>query len=279
MTRAEAEVRLPASALTTSTNIGGWHVMAAHQDTKTRQCSKCSIVKPLDDFQSHWDYPDGKRPFCKECGGRRKRELRSLRSVRVRTEKNPLLPGTITPDTKILDDEGRDWAWAFAIFRPVDGHEEYRVGSDGSFWVRRGAAAEFGHPWRRLNPTKQSNGYILARCGRGYWALLNWLVLETFIGPRPPKADACHNDGDRSNNKLRNLRWDSRKGNFADMAEHGTRPWGSNNAHAKLREADIPVIRKLKREGLSAVEIGLMYGVSDSAIRDIVNRRRWRHVD
>jgi len=49
------------------------------------------------------------------------------------------------------------------------------------------------------------------------------LVLETFKGMRPSSHhQACHNDGDIHNNRLDNLRWDTRVANHADSVRHGT---------------------------------------------------------
>lgn len=48
------------------------------------------------------------------------------------------------------------------------------------------------------------------------------LVLEAFVGPCPPGMEACHNDGDPSNNALSNLRWDTKSANMLDKLLHGT---------------------------------------------------------
>jgi hypothetical protein len=48
------------------------------------------------------------------------------------------------------------------------------------------------------------------------------LVLEAFVGLRPPGMEACHNDGDHTNDRLSNLRWDTSSGNSHDSVAHGT---------------------------------------------------------
>ena len=35
------------------------------------------------------------------------------------------------------------------------------------------------------------------------------LVLTTFVGDRPDGMQACHNNGDKTDNRLENLRWDT----------------------------------------------------------------------
>ena len=47
------------------------------------------------------------------------------------------------------------------------------------------------------------------------------LVLETFTGPCPPGQEGCHDDGDPSNNRLENLRWDTKSANAADTLDMG----------------------------------------------------------
>lgn len=47
------------------------------------------------------------------------------------------------------------------------------------------------------------------------------LVLTAFRGPRPVGMQGCHNDGDRTNNFLGNLRWDSPSANSQDTLRHG----------------------------------------------------------
>ncbi len=56
------------------------------------------------------------------------------------------------------------------------------------------------------------------------------LVLEAFVGPCPDGMEACHNDGDRQNNHLSNLRWDTHSNNVQDSIKHGTQA-GARKTH------------------------------------------------
>ena len=47
------------------------------------------------------------------------------------------------------------------------------------------------------------------------------LVMSTFIGPRPEGMDICHADGDPTNNRLSNLRYDTRSNNNLDVLRQG----------------------------------------------------------
>lgn len=48
------------------------------------------------------------------------------------------------------------------------------------------------------------------------------LVMRAFVGPCPPGMVVCHSDGDNKNNRLENLRFDSRGNNSRDAVKHGT---------------------------------------------------------
>lgn len=47
------------------------------------------------------------------------------------------------------------------------------------------------------------------------------LALEAFVGPRPPGAESCHYDDDKTNNHISNLRWGTRSDNALDRVRNG----------------------------------------------------------
>lgn len=105
------------------------------------------------------------------------------------------------------------------------------------------------------------------------------IVLEAFVGPRPfPEAQAAHGDGDKSNNRLSNLRWATARDNQADVDRHGNRCRGSDVCGAVLSEGDIPKIRSRIKAGHSCTEIAGDYDVSVSTISLIKRNRIWKHV-
>lgn len=48
------------------------------------------------------------------------------------------------------------------------------------------------------------------------------LVLEAFVGPRPPGMFACHENDIPSDNRVENLRWDTPRANRLDSVRNGT---------------------------------------------------------
>jgi len=69
-----------------------------------------------------------------------------------------------------------------------------------------------------------------------------WLVLEAFVGPRPPKYDSCHGSGGTLDDRLENLRWDTRKENIIDQIRHGN--------HANTNKKRCPYGHLLKAPNL-----------------------------
>lgn len=73
-------------------------------------------------------------------------------------------------------------------------------------------------------------GYLnvrLTKHGVGKQAKVHRLVLEAFVGPCPEGMEGCHNNGDRKDAQLANLRWDTRSANALDRVKHGNH----NTAH------------------------------------------------
>lgn len=98
---------------------------------------------------------------------------------------------------------------------PVPDFPGYSVSSFGEVRGSRG--------WL-LKPWVDRKGYqkvSLYREGRRANFLVSRLVLLSFVGPGDG-LDACHNNGDQADNRLSNLRWDTRAENIRDQLRHGT---------------------------------------------------------
>jgi hypothetical protein len=165
----------------------------------------------------------------------------------------------------------------------------YLIGSNGSVWSTRRCArlrrlADKNAPrptsiYRRPDGSRYcivqlravANGKV-----RNYY--VHRLVLEAFVGPCPPGMLACHNDGNTANNDVGNLRWDTIKNNQADKRKHGTQPLGERAGGAKLKEADIHTIRRLRKAGISQQEIGARLKVAQTTISKILRKLRWSHI-
>ena len=157
-------------------------------------------------------------------------------------------------------------------YRSIAGFDHYRVGDDGSIW------SDFGGRWKLLRPTGGRYKHVMLCPGRVTLSV-HTIVLETFVGPRPEGLDACHfPDRDTSNNRLENLRWDTKKSNQSDRSHHGTEVKGIKHYKTHLSDADIRRIRVRRTAGDTLAGIGKDYGITMDAVCKIATRRNWRHV-
>lgn len=124
-----------------------------------------------------------------------------------------------------------------------------------------------------------SRGYRLCLLypaeGKRKTVYFHHLVLKAFVGEPLPGQEACHNDGDKQNNRLDNLRWDTHVSNCDDREKHGTNYKGVRNGNSKLKEEDVLAIRSDSRR---QEDIALQYGVSRGLVSMIKARKWWKHI-
>jgi hypothetical protein len=80
----------------------------------------------------------------------------------------------------------------------------------------------------RLSPVtvcKYPSLHLTAADGTVQLLYVHTLVLEAFVGPRPPGAEACHGPGGVDDNTPANLRWDSHDENMRDLVRAGKHHW------------------------------------------------------
>lgn len=110
---------------------------------------------------------------------------------------------------------------------------------------------------------------------------VNRLVLLTFVGEPPEGMQACHNNGDRQDNRLSNLRWDTAENNNKDKALHGTVRWGNQMEQAKLTPEIVREARRLyipKHPEFGNKPLAEKYGVSCPTMHRAIQGKTWNHV-
>lgn len=130
-----------------------------------------------------------------------------------------------------------------------------------------------------LSAVMGSRGYPvvnLTRPGTRRQMFLHKVILEAFIGKRPEGMESCHNNGDRLDARLENLRWDTRSGNHKDKRKHGTWQVGEKANNAKLTEA---IVLEIRKRGLSAAQAQREYGLSKTNARRIVRGDTWWYLN
>ncbi|WP_073837480.1 NUMOD4 motif-containing HNH endonuclease [Micromonospora sp. CB01531] len=164
-------------------------------------------------------------------------------------------------------------------WREIPGFERYEVSNLGQVrsWRTR------GHGGYRAKHPRILTQRLTGVKGHERWAVrlenrvttVHRLVLLAFVGSPPGGQVGCHNDGNRDNNALDNLRWDTQRANAADQVAHGTAPIGEQNPAARLTEEDVTAIRKAPYHRGLAKELSQQYGVTHWHIRAIRRGRCW----
>lgn len=115
------------------------------------------------------------------------------------------------------------------IWKPVVGYEDkYEVSNlgrvrslDHEVWGGRSFYKKRG---RILSQNQTGGQHPRVNLGRDKTRLVHQLVMESFVGPAPEGMEVCHNNGQCSDNRAVNLRYDTRSSNRYDCVEHGTHP-------------------------------------------------------
>lgn len=109
------------------------------------------------------------------------------------------------------------------IWKAVVGHEgQYEVSNLGRVrsltryvrLVAKGTETSRISHGRILLPGRSRTGHMSVVIGKGNSRMVHQLVLEAFVGPRPPDTEALHLNHNPSDNKVTNLRWGTRQENI-----------------------------------------------------------------
>lgn len=137
---------------------------------------------------------------------------------------------------------------------------------------------------RIMRQSVRKNGYLcvsLWRDGVRQSCLVHHLVAAAFIGSRPRGMHVCHNNSDRTDNRLLNLRYDTPRGNALDAVAAGTssalrlKTKGEDNGNAKLTADQVARMRSLLDSGERMKTIATMFGVSYSLVKRIRRGEVW----
>ncbi len=134
-------------------------------------------------------------------------------------------------------------------------------------------------PERLIYQHKAPHGYMmvcLSKNGDTRTFSVHRLMLRAFLGEPPHKHEACHANGIRDDNRLENLRWDTRVNNFKDREKHGNTPRGERNGCSKL---DDEKVRAILADSRSNRQIAKSYGITGVTVDRIKRRESWAHVE
>ncbi len=110
---------------------------------------------------------------------------------------------------------------------PIDGELGYEVSDHGRVrsYAKPGRGIGLYEKPKILKPSSDGPSvkkYLKVALRRGNHRKVHHLVLEAFVGPRPPNTECRHLDGNPKNNKLDNLCWGNKDDQTADKIRNGT---------------------------------------------------------
>ena len=124
------------------------------------------------------------------------------------------------------------------------------------------------------------NGYGVLRIGKKegkLWTLhrLSWTVWK---GPIPKGLCVLHRCDVRRCFNPDHLFIGTHKDNMADAVSKGRVRHGEKHTDAVLTAEKVVEIRRRRKEGETACDLGDFFGISRQGVTDVVNRRNWKHV-
>ena len=167
-------------------------------------------------------------------------------------------------------------------WRDIPGWPGYRVSKCGivqSCKIRNGKG--FKSTWTTLQPRRAYDGYIsigLKNVPKRTFIPIHVIVLTAWVGPRPDGMLACHNDGNKTNNTLKNLRWDTPKGNAQDAVSHGTWIHGEKYPGSKLTDRKVEKMYEMIMAGSTVQEAAAVLEVNKSTLFNVIYGHAWKHV-
>jgi len=162
-------------------------------------------------------------------------------------------------------------------WRDIKGYEGlYQVSNLGrvrSRYVK--GSHDIGETWRLVVTSRDGSGYLratLCRDGKRFDFRVHNLVSEAFFGPCPSGMEVCHNDSDKANNRVENLRYDTRRANMIDRYWHGA-------LNTKLTPDNVRAIREARRSGQTTRSLAKEYGLRKETINRIVSGKSFAWIE
>lgn len=169
------------------------------------------------------------------------------------------------------------------VWRPVPSFpHHYEVSSRGRVRslsrVARNGKGYKEYPGKIIKPDTV-RGYkrvSMSVSGKVFRRTVHSLVMEVFAGACPIGHQVAHNDGDRANNNLDNLRYATVSQNHLDKRDHGTMSRGETNGRSKLTKDQVLFIRR--HTELSSRALAKMFGITHTNVNYIRRRVAWCHL-
>ena len=158
--------------------------------------------------------------------------------------------------------------------KPIQNYPHYFITKDGRVWSE--ARPRVRGTWLKSYNHKGYCRVKLRKDGRYCQQSIHRLVLETFVGPCPDGMECRHLNGNRSDNRVENLKWGTKSENSQDAIKHGTHVTQVRKS-STLTPFLVRMIRNWYATKLvTQAELGFLFGVCQQNIHKIVKYERWK---
>lgn len=176
------------------------------------------------------------------------------------------------------------------VWKDIKGYEGYYQVSNlgGVKSVDRIITTENGviqkYKEKKLSLGDSGRGYkviTLNKNGKRKRFKVHRLVAIAFLANPENKPQVNHIDGIRDNNKIENLEWVTGSENVQHAFDNGLKKSSKGQSHGMsiLTEDKVLEIRAIyAKGGISQKKLGLLFGVCESSVRNIVNKISWTHI-
>jgi hypothetical protein len=166
----------------------------------------------------------------------------------------------------------------------VPGFSSYEAASDGNIYSynKPGLQTNSRPVPKQMIPCANRGGYLqlvmVADDGKRKTVSAHKVIAMTFLGECPSGQVVCHNNGNKKDNRLENLRYDTSYANSMDRKQHGTHLVGSRIATSVLDEQTVLHIRDGLSFGVSISELARIFKVGRTTVKRIQTKETWAHV-